>query len=272
MVNIDMNSMVKINGGKSLNMVEFADKLGLDILNPTVVISTANLLQRRGQLTVVENKSKEEKLLDSAVGEYAFQEAVNNIAREEEAHKTDVRNQKKADTDTHTIKLSFTTTLEATKFETWVNNLGVDETSQIIKGGAIKLLIENITPNEYVKITTKYKAELAINKTVNTTSKLINGTTNGINYGMSEVVAPVAKIAGEAGMNLTKGLFHTGMKTLAGLVNSGAKAIDDTKMALISDPDCLRATSQLIDAKNTIKRGVNSKLNSKGFGSGIEIL
>jgi hypothetical protein len=271
-IDIDMNSTVKINGGKSLNMAEFADKFGVDLANPQLVVSTANILEKQGKLIVVETKSKEEQIVDQAMGQEVFQSVVENLDNEEQAYKEQLREAKKAESDVLKITLAFITTLDATKFNMWLTSLGVTEVSQIIKNGCIKLLIEDITPQEYTKISAKYKAEKAINATVNTTSKVMNGTTNAVNYGLSEVVAPVAKIAGEAGMNLGKGLFHTLIKTGAGLINSGAKAVTDTKIALMTDPECLRATSQLIDAKNNITRGVNKQMNNRGFGSGIEIL
>lgn len=275
MSNIDMNSTVKINGGKSLNMAEFAVRFGVDLDRDNgfaTAIATANVLAKQGKLTVVETKSKEEQILDKAMNQEAFQSVVETLDSEEQAYKVQQRDARKAESDTLRIQLAFITTLDATKFAMWLTSLGVTEVSEIRKNGGIKLLIEDITPQEYTKIAAKYKAEKAINATVNTTSKLMNGTTNAVNYGMSEVVAPIAKIAGEAGMNLGKGLFHTGVKTLAGLINSGAKAVSDTKIALITDPECLRATSQLVDAKNTIARGVNKQMNSRGYGSGIEIV
>lgn len=272
MSNIDMNSTVKVNGGKSLNMADFAEKFGIDLTNTQMVIATARVLERQGKLLMVETKSKEEQIIDKAMEQEMFQEVVNTLDNEEQAYRVQQREAKKAESDTLRIQLAFVTTLDSTKFNMWLTSLGVTEVSEIRKNGGIKLLIEDITPQEYTKIVNKYKAEKAINATVNTTSKVMNGTTNAVNYGLSEVVAPVAKIAGEAGMNLGKGLFHTGVKTLAGLINSGAKAVTDTKIALMTDPECLRATSQLVDAKNTITRNVNKQMNNRGYGSGIEIL
>lgn len=272
MANIDMNSEIKLAGGKTVNMIEFADRYGLDIANPNVVISAANLLLKRGQVTLVDKTTKEEQQLEAAMEEHAFQQIVENLDAEQEAHRQAKRKQALANTDSLKITLAFITSLDAVKFANWLSTQGITEVSEVRKGGAIKLMIEDITPQEFTKISNKYKAENAITAGVNATSKLVNGTTNAVNYGLSEVVAPTAKIVGEAGMNLGKGLFHTGVKTLAGLVNSGAKAVADTKIALSTDPDCLRATRQLQDAKNTVKRGVARKVNQTGVGNGIEIL
>ena len=70
-------------------------------------------------------------------------------------------------------------------------------------------------------------------------------------------------------MNVSKGLFHTGIKILGSVVNSGAKAIAETKYEMATDPELLQAQSQIINAKNAIKRGVNSKINNTSSGSGI---
>lgn len=273
-MDISMNSMVKVKGGKALTMPEFADKYGLDPTNTVSVISMANILKKRGDLTVVEHTTKEEKIVNDAMQEEAFVQVVNQIDAQEEAHKQYVRNQKLNEVDPINFSLDFRTSLDAMKFENWVNELGVEETAQLPdkETGAIKLYISNVTPQEFTKITANYKTKNAINAGMNITSKVTQGTTNAVNYGLSEVVAPTAKIVGEAGMNLGKGLFHTGVKTLAGLVNSGAKAYVDTKYAIATDPDCLRASRQLIEAKNTIRRGVNSKLNQSGMGNGINVL
>ena len=38
---------------------------------------------------------------------------------------------------------------------------------------------------------------------------------------------------------------------------------------MATDPELLQAQSQIINAKNAIKRGVNSKINNTSSGSGI---
>lgn len=269
-----MNSVVKISGGKSMTMPEFADKFGLDLLNPQLVIQTAMILQKRGQLTIAVNESKEEKILNQAMGEEAFQNIVEGINSQEEAHKQRIREAKLQETDSHSFALNFVTGLEATKFKAWVTSLGIEDTklTQDLETGAVRLEIRNVTPGEYVKITNKYKADMAINKGMQATNNVVNGATNMTNYALTNVVAPTAKIAGEAGVNLAKGIFHTGLRTIAGLVNSSAKAIEDTKFAIATDPECLRAASTLIDTKNAAKRKVTEMKNNSSFGNGIEML
>ena len=271
MSELNMNSTVQYKNGKKLNMAEFAELALVDPMNHGLILSTARILMKNGDLKVVDERTKVEKAIDSAVEEDMYQQIVENITTEEEAHKAFVRNQRLAETGTHTFDLAFVTTIEATKFEMWVKGLGITQTA-LMKDpttGAIRLLIQEVSPMEYTRITTKYSAENAINGAMQTTGKALTGATNAVNYGLTNVVAPTAKIVGEAGMNLGKGIFHTGVKTLAGLVNSGAKAVTDTKIALMTDPECLRAHSQLISAKNDIRKGITGKLTGQGFGNGI---
>jgi ribosomal protein S13 len=272
-MSIDMNSIIKING-KSMNMPEFAERFGLDLLNPALVITTANILIKQGKVTVVDTATKEQKIMNNAMEQEEFQAVVNGINAQEEAHKQRVRNQKLQETDNHSFALNFVTGVEATKFKVWVDSLGIQNTklTQDLSTGAIKLEIREVTPNEYVKITNKYKADTAINKGMQTANQVVTGATNVVNYGMTNMIAPTAKIAGEASVNLAKGIFHTGLRTIAGLVNSTAKAVVDNKIAIATDPECLRAASTLMDTKNTVKRTVAEKMNNTNFGNGIEML
>ena len=77
-----MNSKVKVNGGKTMNMAEFADKFGLDLTNIELVISMAGVLQKQGKLTVVEKTTKEEDLINQANKTEIFQQTVEKMEEE----------------------------------------------------------------------------------------------------------------------------------------------------------------------------------------------
>lgn len=273
MSDIDMNSTIKVMNGKSMTMIEFASEFGIDISKgTTLVLDTARLLEKRGQLTVVDKSTKQEKILNEAIQENVFQQVVNGLDAQEEANIQRKREAKLQETDSHSFALSFATSLDATKFETWVNSIGVLQTGMFDDNGVIKLAIKEVTPGEYTKITTRYKADNAISTGMKMTNQVVRGTTNTVNYGLTEVIAPTAKIVGEASVNIGKGLFHTLIKTGAGLINSTAKGVVDTKVALATDAECLRAVRQLQDVKNGVKRGVATKMNNSNIGSGIEML
>jgi hypothetical protein len=73
-------------------------------------------------------------------------------------------------------------------------------------------------------------------------------------------------------MNLGKGLVHATAKVGAGLVNSGSKAIADTKVALATDTEMIRAKKELVDAKDSVVSFFKGKLNKNRKRSGIETL
>ena len=149
---INMNSIVKINNGKSMDMVEFADKFGLDLMNTETIIKMANILQRRGQLIVVEKQTKEEQLIANAQAENDFQERVQGIQNEKQNAINDIREQQKAEVDTVNMKLDYTSTLEAQKMAKWIMtelHVPENEISIVMQGNLIALQITNITPQEF---------------------------------------------------------------------------------------------------------------------------
>ena len=73
-------------------------------------------------------------------------------------------------------------------------------------------------------------------------------------------------------MNLGKGLFHTSIKVGAGLVNATSKAVADTKVAMATDTELLKAKKELVDAKDSAVSFFRRKLGSAKKRSGIETL
>ena len=272
-MSIKINDKIKFNQ-KTYSVPELAEKIGLDLTDMTIVIATLNILERQGKISVIDNTTPEETMVENALKQSLFQDTIVGNLKAEEENEQILRRQKKLDEVDHvSIALTFYQTLQAQKFNNWVNMNGINTTklSQNLDTGEIELIINDITPAEYTVISNKYTAENAINKTVNMADKTVKKTTDGVNYMASEVVAPVAKIAGKGAMNLAKGLFHTGIKVGASLINSGVQAVEETKVALATDPELLKASDQLLNAKNAIARGVVKQKNKMG-GSGIKIL
>ena len=266
---VTMDTILLIKG-KRYSIEEFKNKFA--ITDDARALTLAETLVKKGKATIYSATSQEDELLDLLDGDIELTNIVNQINDEEYASVQAKRNEIKQEVDTVSIALSFKTTAEACSAESYVNSLGIEDTEISIKGGAIKLIVRDITPQEYTKIATKYQLEKAVNSTVDVAGKALRGTTNAINYTATNVVAPVAKIAGEAGMNLGKGLFHTSVKVGAGLVNAGAKAVEDTKVAMATDRELIKAKKELIDAKDNLVSMFRRKLGSNRRRSGIETL
>lgn len=256
--------------GKTYTMENFAEKYSIATMDEALHI--AQVLVKQGKASVVKNISEKEELISEALQRETLNSIVDAIDKEEEEHKVFKREQAKEDVDLINISLNFATSHEAFEAESWINDLGIEDTEISMKKGVVTVIVRGITPAEYGKISRKYQTEKAIKTTVDTASKAMQSTVGAVNFTATKVVAPVAKIAGEAGLNLGKGLVHTGVKVGAGLVNSGSKAIRDTKVALETDPEMLRAGRELREAKDAMLSFFKSKVNKSKSRSGISIL
>ena len=268
-MNINMDTTLLIKG-KKYTMEAFMNKFALT--DEDRALTYANMLIKKGIATVYSSTSDEEELIAKLDNDIAFQNMMNQLDSEEYASVQARREEAKEDVDLVSIALNFKTSAEACTAENWINSIGIEDTEISMKKGAIKLLVKNITPQEYTKIATRYQLEKAINTTVDVAGKTLVGTTDAINYVATKVVAPTAKIAGEAGMNLGKGLFHTSVKVGAGLVNATSKAVADTKVAMATDTELLKAKRELTDAKDNAISFFRRKLGSAKKRSGIETL
>jgi len=266
---ITMESVLLIKG-KKYTMEAFMKKFAIP--NQDRAVLYANTLVKKGMAVVYSEKSEEEELIAKLDEEQAFNAMINQLESEEYSSVQAKRAENKEDTDLVSIALTFNNSAEACAAENWINSMGIEDTEISIKKGAVKLVVKEITPQEYTKIATKYQLEKAINTTVGIAGKTIVGATDTVNYVATKVVAPVAKIAGEASMNLSKGLVHTGVKVGAGLVNATSKAVVDTKVAMSTDTELLKAKKEIVDAKDSAISFFKKKLGSAKRRSGIETL
>jgi hypothetical protein len=268
---INFNDMIKYQQ-KTYSVPELAEKLSLPLEDINLVIATLNILEKQGKIEVIDTSTPEEKVVASAQKQEFFQQTVEGIQQEEDNLKRIKREQKLQEVDNYDLTLDFYQTLNAQKFDNWLSSIGITETkiSKNLKSDIIELNIKNVTPMEYAKIQKKYTAENIINKSVDVTDRAVKTTTDSANYIATELVTPVAKIAGKGAMNLGKGLFHSAIKIGASLLNSGVQAVEETKTAMTTDPELLKASNQILNAKNTITRKVNHQRNKMG-GSGIHI-
>lgn len=266
---IDLNTVLLIKG-KKFTIEDFKTKFG--IVEDARALQLASTLVKKGKATIYSATSDEDDLLAMLENDIELSNIVNQMDEEEYSSIQAKREEIKQEVDTVNIALSFRTSAEACTAEAWINSIGIEDTEVSIKKGAIRLIVRDITPQEYTKIATKYKLEKAINNTVDVAGKALKGTTNAINYTATNVVAPVAKLAGEAGLNLGKGLVHTGVKVGAGLVNATSRAVEDTKVAMATDAELIRAKKELVDAKDNLVSMFRKRLGSNRRGSGIETL
>lgn len=257
---------------KTYSLVEFGKKFGVngDI---NEIISLAEKLERKGRITIKNYATEEQEMLNKINDQDEVLEVNNAIEVEEQTAKAFKREQALSESDTTSFELLFNTTLEAQKFYNYIINLGINTCEMIIKPqGGIALRVMNVTPEEYVKITRKYSIEKGIQAGVNVTGNTINKAVEGVGYIATNVGAPIVKIAGDATSRLAKGLVHTAVKSGASIINCTAQATRETREACATDRELIKAQSELIEAKDTVKRFFAKKFNKRKGGNGINIL
>lgn len=266
---INRDSIITIKG-KRYSVEDFMTKYGVPTEVQAMELMTKAVT--KGKATIYNSAEADEDFIASLEDNIQFDKIINQIEQEEFESNVADRNAKAEEVDLVNIKLTFETSQLAVEAEMWINSLGIMNTKIEIEKGVIALIVRDITPSEHTKIATKYQLEKALNKTVKVAGKTVTNTTNTINYVATKVVAPTAKIAGEAGMNLGKGLVHTTAKVGAGLINSGSKAIADTQVALATDTEMIKAKKELIDAKDSLVSFFKKKTGANRRRSGIEVI
>lgn len=267
MINLDTQINIKGRRMPVRGLVEFAN------VEEEQCVSIANILIKQGKASIVENTTDEEDFINKALKAYEKIEVVQELDDQRLQKRLAIREENLNNTERLGISLDFDTVADAKKTEVEINQMNILNTEISLKNNNVKLIIKDITPQEYSKIARSYKASKMIDKSVDFVDASAKSLTDGINYATTNVIAPITKIGAKAGMNIGKGLIQTGVKIGAGIVTSGAKSIKETKASLQTDEEVLRATVELKEAKNSALSFFRRKLD-KAYktGSGISRL
>lgn len=265
---ITAESKIMINGA-IYDMAKFKEKFNIDTDEKAIEI--ANILVNRGKASEYVSTTKEKRILEDAMKQEMVSDVVKKLDEEKEANRQAKRQKNLDNTESLSILLDADTQLEAMNMEKKIHEMiGAMDTEIVFKDNALKVRVRNITPNEYAKIARVYSADRTSKAFVNSVDKATGAATDAINYGATHIVAPVAQIGAKAGMNIGKAVVHTALKTGAGIVTAGSKAIKETKYDLVTDPEMIRAKNELNSAGNAISRYFKSKFGT-GTGKGISI-
>lgn len=265
----NVEQIVKFKG-KRISVKELGYKCGANTDEECII--TVNILIDKKLAFVEVEETEEEKLIENLINEDEIIRRANEIKFEEKESIQGKRQAQLEEVDSLKISLAFDTTLEAKEWEGKIEEMGIENVYVKNKKNSISLIVEDITPEEYTKISRLYTMEKGTKTVVNAVSKGANNLTDAVNYGATNVVAPIAKIAGEVGLNITKGLFQTLVKTGAGVVNAGSKAARDTRKSLANDAELIKARAELRQSSNAIKNAYRGSRNKARKASGIEIL
>lgn len=257
--------------GKKLDMEQFAERFAIESVEKAIPV--AQILHTQGRLTIYEKTTNEDDILKVAMEQNKAEEIAKMLEEQELDAKVFKREQKAEDSDLVGIGLTFPNSIEASNAEAWINEvLHIQDTEISIKRGEILLKVRNITPEEHTKIARKYNLDLNVKKVIGVTKKGCDTITNGFNYAATEILTPLGVVSEEVTWAIGKTLVSTIAKAGAGFINTGAKAYRDTKVALTTDPELIKAQGQLLIAKNNGMRMLSERANKTGSSKGIRIL
>lgn len=268
MNNIDENTKFKFNGNV-FNLETFKKNILKEEEKPYAVEIINNLIDK-GTITLIEIKDDNRKAFEDAIAESTIVQLANTQESEEEERKDAEREFKNKDKLTYKrIKLPFNSVQEAQKFKVYVESeLRIKDNKIEYEAPIFLLIIHNVTEDELKAIKKYYGAEKLIKKTVDIAEKNIKKVTDGINYTAKNVVNPITTIGfkslGSIFSTMAGVVGHAG----ASLVTSTSSGIKKTKKEILEDPETLKATRDLIKAKDSIKKKISGGLVS---GSGITI-
>ena len=266
-MNITMETILTYKS-KNLSMVDFKERFAC--VSDEDAITLAGLMVKQGKASINRKLTSEQELVEEVMRRQNTVDVANDLDAEYAGNAVRNRNIKNSDMDMLSITLDFDTSLNAMGFENWIYQaIGGDvDISLISKRGAVSLDINNISPIEYSTISRRYTADKTVDTIVRTTDKGVGMVTGAINYGATNVIAPVATMAGRGVMNIGKGLVTTLVKTGTGLFNSGATAVKETKIALDTDPEMIKAKRELCETRSTLTSFARNKLDSRNRGGG----
>lgn len=249
-----------IYNNKTYTVDEFMEVSGANSLEETIEI--INILIKKGKVQLPTTNTPKDKINKILKGE-EIHKIVDAIETEEANYNRAKRNETLENVDLIALELDFRTTTEALSAEEWINSLGIDTTEIKVTKKGIVLYVANITPQEFTKIARKYKTDRVLRNGVELTGKALDSLTGAVNYTATNIVAPTAKIATKAGMDIGKAVVHTGVKVGAGVVNAGMQTAKELAKSMATDTEMLKAKSELKNASDSIMKMFKTKFGAK---------
>lgn len=218
-----------------------------------------DILAKKGQAKLIEEKeSKVQKRVAKALTENKLEVLAEHIEDEEEYAKDKAVELKRKNRLTYeSIEVPFNSTMEATEFQNKIKkSLRLKDTSIRNNDGDIFLIIYNITDKEVDKINKMYQAEKITKGSVELLDKGLTGATKTVNYAAVNVLAPVAKTAAKGILSLARTAATTLVKTGASVITTTKEGVKDTVEAVSTDKDVIKASRDILDLKDGLKRKV----------------
>jgi hypothetical protein len=265
------SSKIKFNGN-TYTLEQFAMKFCSGDID--VATGVLKVYVKKGTATILDERNKDEKVMDNIASEEAIRYMAESIENEEEASKDFKKSQKDTGKLRYAeINVAYPTYMKASDAERYfIEALRLKNQTEVTsRGGAVALKFYNITDSDLTFINRVYTRDKVVDGTMGAVNKVAEKTTDAVDYTAKRVLAPTAQIVTKAGVSIIKTIFGTVAKTGAVLTSATTNGVKDTYHDIKNDPDMIKASRDLIEVKDAARRGI-----SKSFGgsnnSGITIV
>lgn len=270
MTNIEFNDDSKFlfYGDTYDGIAQFADEYSEgDIKKAKPIIE---VLLRKGEMQVLEVKSPKDKCFEQTAKEEMIARAVESLDLEAEMSKNLKANKKRENRLTYPgIEVTVNSYADALKLMNYCQQtLRLMDVSINVDALGNHVIIKNLTDAEMNAIN-RYYMGMNVTAGIQTgMQKSVDTLTKSIDYTAQQVITPAAQIGVKGVVSIFKSLAKVGARVGSTAITATSKGIQQTKEELLSDPDVLRATNELINAKDAVKR----KTTGIGTVSGIKML
>lgn len=256
--------------GAVYTVQQFSEKFLSEEMRP-LAIDTVNLLLSRGKITIYNNLTKEEKIIQKAMAENMIINEANKIEEDEETLKDNVAQKKRENHQTYQkIEVPFASVTLAQNCQKYCNDtLRIKNSYIVIKPTEAILTVENITDSELSKINRYYQLNNVTQTFLSGANKTQDVLTRGIDYSVKNIVSPLTSIGFKAGASIASTATTAVVKTGASAVDAVNKGVEKTINDIATDPDVIKASRDLLQTKAKISAFFNKKMG--GVSNGIKI-
>ena len=246
--------------GQKYTVEEFA--IEYEEGNIQYAINTINVLVNRGQAEILgERKSKEKIKIEKALREKDHLDKADYVRQEEEKQKDNRAQTKKEGRLLHEqITVDYFAIKQAKEHKAlFEQNLRLTGIQLLMNDDdSYSLMIPNVSDKDIDYISRTLKTDSIVGGAVKGIDMGITGTTKAIDYTAKKVLSPTITIATKGVVSVGRTLFSTVAKAGGTIISAGAEGGRRTASELSTDDDIIKARQELINAKNSMRRGFNS--------------
>ena len=268
---LSAESVVQVKGN-AYTVQQFANKYSDGNLEQA--ISLIEVLIKKGSAKTVEpGVAKENKAINNALTEETISALAVFIEQEEENAKDSKAEKKREGRLTYPeVEIEYPSHMEAIQAEErYIAELRLKNTEVKSKNGRHLLVVYDITDAEMNYINRTYTVDKVVQSSIGVVNTGVEKLTGAVDYTAKNVLTPITKVGAKGVGALFKTVTSTVARTGATVITATKEGVTKTAKELREDTEVIKASRDLIDTKDAIKRKV-SNIGGSGVNGGIRVV